>query len=221
MSCVICGGETKKTHKHKLFKTEIVSCSRCDFSFESNNNLSTTNTLLHQKQSVNSFGQNYRRNDYYIRVLKNIDKEIKINNLLEIGTPNNFDFLKKVNNSFNNIRIHSHDINKYEHPDYINFSTSKELFLRENIDIVFCIHVLEHIPTLELCEFVDFCKQVSKYFVFEVPLCENDKRIMESSTNPHYSFFSQKSIEALFGHGLEIHKDGKVIKFNNLDFKLY
>jgi hypothetical protein len=23
MSCVICGGETKKTHKHKLFKTEI------------------------------------------------------------------------------------------------------------------------------------------------------------------------------------------------------
>ena len=76
MSCVICGGETKKTHKHKLFKTEIVSCSRCDFSFESNNNLSTTNTLLHQKQSVNSFGQNYRRNDYYIRVLKKIDKEI-------------------------------------------------------------------------------------------------------------------------------------------------
>tara|TARA_R100001509_G_scaffold65560_1_gene36219 strand:+ start:22426 stop:23073 length:648 start_codon:yes stop_codon:yes gene_type:complete len=213
MKCPICESVTNNILKHKLIDCDILKCSNCYFTFVDCEGYSHEEISQHQKSHVSGFGNNLIRNDSYIKYLSKIN--ISINNLLEIGTPPNYDFLKKVNKNFPKISLYSHDIIKNELPNYIEFHENKETLLTKDIDILFCIHTLEHIPTNQLKDFVQFVKNVSKYFVFEVPYCKTKDRIVESSTNPHYSFFTEDSITNLFGD-VNITINNKIMKFTNI-----
>jgi len=214
MSCPICEStNVKNLTKHKLLGYDIEKCSNCNYVFVDTINFSHEKIYKDQVSKVTAFGFNYSRNDKYVKFLSDLD--IEINSVLEIGTPPNYDFLKKVHKKLPNILLYSHDIIKNTLPDYIKFYSEKKDLLKEDIDILFCIHTLEHIPTNQLIEFVNFSKNVSKYFVFEVPYCKTKERILESSINPHYSFFTEDSIKDLFGN-VKIKIENKVIKFTNI-----
>jgi len=222
MNCVLCGGETKNIYKHCLFKTNIDVCKICGYTFESEH-VTLNKNVIYNNQSNNSgtFGLNKQRNLYYVNILQNIKNKTNIKKLLEIGTPSNYDFLKRTNEKFKDIKIYSHDIIENTYPDYISFYKEKDSLLKENIDILFCIHTLEHIPVYEILDFVKFCESVCKYYVFEIPCCETKERILKSSTNPHYSFFSENIIRSIFKDKIEVSKNKTILKFNNLPFKLY
>jgi len=221
MKCPICNSKTEKNGIHKLFNTDILTCIQCGYSFEKEHLVNKNNTLSQQVDNSDSFGANKNRNSYYLKILLKIKESEKINNILEIGTPKDYDFLKKIHKSDSKIKIYSHDIIKNKYPEYINFYSNKEDLIKERIDLLFCIHTLEHIPAYHLKTFVDFCKIVSEKYIFEVPCCENRQRILKSSAQPHYSFFTEKSIKILFGEDHKFLKTNEVLKFNNLSLKIY
>lgn len=219
MNCPICNFKSKKMHiAHLCIKdAAIYHCDDCSYSYVECTDYNSDDIYHHQYNNAKKFGQNLKRNSDYLNYLISLNKTIKIKKLLEIGTPKNYDFLQKVNLIFkHNLTLYSYDLIQNDLPNYIKFFSNKDSLINQNIDIVFCIHTLEHIPVNQLTEFVDFIKSVSTYFVLEVPLCETSKRIVESSINPHYSFFTEKSIKKLFGHNININKFDKVLKFNNV-----
>lgn len=219
MSCPICDGEvTVLGIKHLDIKdAKIQMCDKCDYVYVNCDNYTIEDIYNHQNNHVENFGHNLQRNSSYLDYLINLSKTKTIKRLLEIGTPKNHDFLSKVNSTFgNSIKIYSYDIIENNLPNYINFFSDKNKIIEEDIDILFCIHTLEHIPSNQIVDFVNFCKKVSKYFIFEVPFCKTNERIIKSSTNPHYSFFTEKSIMKLFGD-VNIEIDNNRLKFNNLN----
>ena len=218
--CPICGNLANNSNiVHQMIGNNLFDCGSCSYRFVDCSKMTKKSMYKHQNLNSHSFGKNLQRNIEYLNLLTEVKKKKNIKRLLEIGTPKNYDFLKKVHNRFNtNIKLYSHDLLENKTPEFINFYSKKDELFEESIDILFCIHTLEHIPTNEIIEFINFCKKVSKYFVFEVPYCPTRERVMESTRNPHYSFFTEKSIEKLFGKKIDIHIRGKVIKFNNLRF---
>lgn len=220
LPCPICNKPPKKTNIiHEVINLSyLYYCKDCDYNFINCSKYSSNDIFKHQSDNSVYFGGNLERNDEYLDFLINIKAKYNINSILEIGTPSNYDFLKKVHNKFkSSILIYSYDIIKSDFPDYIKFYTNKNDILSKNIDILFCIHTLEHIPTNELIDFVEFCKKVSKFFVFEVPYCKDNEIIIESTGYPHYSFFTKKSIISLFSNNINIDMPtNRILKFNNL-----
>ena len=218
MNCPICNSHTYKLNiAHSCIKgSEIFKCDQCNYQFVDCVSYTPEDIYEHQFDNSDKFGGSRRRNRSYLKYLQSFKDELKIEKILEIGTPKDHDFLSRIHKQFgDSIKIYSYDIIDNQLPDYINFSKNKNNLIKENIDILFCIHTLEHIPSNELLEFVKFCKTVSKNMVFEVPLCETSDRILESATNPHYSFFTRKSIRKLFGN-MNTEVNGKVLKFDNI-----
>lgn len=221
MNCPLCKSNVKFFLKHKTFLSNVLRCDFCQYSFEQSHMEEKYDTLEQQINNSSSFGKNIKRNSYYANILNKISQNIKINKILEIGTPKDFDFLKRVRKNLPNLKIYSHDIIKNVFPNYIIFSSNRKDFYNKNIDITFCIHTLEHIPVHELKSFINFCKSISKYYIFEIPCCENYERTLKSTTQPHYSFFSEHSIKILFGNDIEVSKNENILKFNNLPFNIY
>lgn len=202
----------------RLIEEPILICNNCDYSFINCVIFSSEEIYKHQNSNQHRFGHNLERNNKYLNLLLEKRKDLKINKLLEIGTPRNHDFLSKVHEALvDKIKLYSYDLIKSDLPDYINFYNDKEKLLGEGIDILFCIHTLEHIPTDELLGFVEFCKNVSRYFVFEVPYCNTLQRVLESTTNPHYSFFTERAIKCLFGSDIQVMIGNKTIAFTNYE----
>ena len=218
ITCPICESKTIPKYKHKTFKTNINFCDKCNYHFETSN-IGASPEFIFKQQFENSknFGANKKRNNRYLDIISKLDKNYNINKILEIGTPKDFHFLKSINLKFKNKKLYSYDIIENNYPDYINFFKSKEKLLKENIDLLFCIHTLEHIPIDELIEFVNFCNKASKYYIFEVPCCESESRVMKSSTEPHYSFFSELSIKKIFKNKVYLNKNDKVIILSNIN----
>lgn len=222
IECPLCKREAfETTTRHALFKQNINKCISCEYAYFTFSNDADANKKSVQKDNSNSFGMNKARNEYYVKLFKKIDNRIDLSGIIEIGTPKDFNFLKRIHETRKDVDIYSHDILENNFPEYIKFSTSLDFFRHKQIDLLFCIHTLEHIPIDELVEFVKFCKNVFKFFIFEVPCCETEIRIQQSTTQPHYSFFTEKSIRRLFGDSIEVEKTEKILKFNNLPFKLY
>ena len=218
MRCPICNGDSTSTNfKHLNIKdADIFKCDNCDYHFVDCSNYTKSDIFNHQNSNVAKFGHNLNRNTDYLNYLIILKESIQIKKLLEIGTPRNYDFLSKVYSKFSDsIELHSYDVIENNLPKYIKFHSNKEELINSCIDIIFCIHTLEHIPTNELVEFVNFCKYSAKYLVFEVPYCKTSQRIKQSITAPHYSFFTEKSIKKLFGN-VNIKIIGNVLKFNNI-----
>jgi len=215
MNCVICNGSSFLYREHLLLKEEIYKCSSCFYHFVNCSNFNEKDIFDQQNNNSGSFGGNFSRNSKYLSLLK---KQTNIKSILEIGTPDNYGFLEMVFKEFGKtIEINSHDLIKNNFPSYINFYSNKDELLRKEIDLLFCIHTLEHIPTNHLLEFISFCKSVSKKYIFEVPCCETLTRVLKSSTQPHYSFFSELSLKVLFEEDLILNKTNEVIRFTNLE----
>lgn len=220
MNCPICNNHTHKlniTHK-TIKKANIFKCDKCDYQFVDCTKYTPKDIYKHQFDNSHKFGNNIKRNIYYLKRLQSLKDKLKINKVLEIGTPKNHDFLSRIHKQFgDSIKIYSYDVIDNVLPAYIHFYKDKNELIKQNIDVLFCIHTLEHIPSNELLEFVNFCKTISKNLIFEVPLCETNDRILESSTNPHYSFFTRKSIKKLFGEtNIVFEVDNKVLRFNSI-----
>lgn len=218
MNCPICNSHTHKlniTHI-TIQEANILKCDKCDYQFIDCINYTPQDIYKHQSDNSDTFGGNLGRNIKYLKYLESLKDKLKIKKVLEIGTPKNHDFLTRIHKKFgDSIKIYSYDILDNDLPDYIHFYKDKNELIKQNIDILFCIHTLEHIPSNELLEFVKLCKATSRNLIFEVPLCETNGRILESSTKPHYSFFTQKSIKKLFGN-VAMEVDNKVLRFNNI-----
>lgn len=220
--CPLCSSKfLKQSSTHLLFNTQLLYCNKCVYTFEKRHMLQSKDTLDQQLNNSETFGTNLKRNIFYIDLLRKIKSKVDVQGVLEIGTPKNYDFLSRIHHNFPELNLYSHDVIENEFPDYINFYKSKDLLLNRKIDILFCIHTLEHIPVYELVDFVEFAKKVATYFIFEIPCCENPTRVMHSSRQPHYSFFTEKSIRKLFGEEIEVYKNNDILLFNNFPQRLY
>lgn len=216
--CPVCDHEAISTNiRHQTIdNADILKCINCQYQYVDCENYSDSEIYAHQIKNAYKFGNNKRRNIEYVNKLKKTTTRINIKSLLEIGTPKNYNFLSRVYKEFGNkISLHSYDIIANNLPNYINFHSNKEELFDYNIDILFCIHTLEHIPSNKLLDFVDFCKKSSKYFFFEIPNCHSIQRIIESTINPHYSFFNKESLTALFGD-VNMETKEKIIQINNI-----
>lgn len=218
-TCPICKQEALKVNlQHRLINKPLLLCVPCNYHFVDCTIFKDDEILKHQNIGANFFGQNFNRNIWYLKYLISLEKRYQFSNILEIGTPKNFDFLKQIHDHFGpKYKLYSHDLIVNKFPIYINFQTDKQKLLSEDIDLLFCIHTLEHVPTTHLLEFVSFCKAVSTYFIFEVPRCETSNRILESSTMPHYSFFTVQTARTLFGDNIHTVELEKTLFFTNIE----
>lgn len=215
--CPICLKSSQFLINHKLLNHSIFKCDSCNYSFVDCSNFSKDTIISDQLKGKSTFGKNVNRNLYYLEKLQSILHSYEIKSLLEIGTPEDFGFLRNVHLKYPQIKLFSHDILKNDLPEYITFYESISHLNKNTFDLLFCIHTLEHIPTNQLIDFILICQKISKYFIFEVPHCPTLDRILESSNHtPHYSFFTKTSIFKLFGENLNVEIDKKVMRFSNL-----
>lgn len=195
MKCVICNSSCSKTIKHKLLGHQIYSCEKCTYQFVDTAEI--TKQEIAKEQKKGAFGLNFERNELYSNSLNRVKKEIKT--ILEIGTPQNYDLLKRIHDKHGDtFELYSHDLFKPDLPEYITFVENIYETGKEKFDLLLCIHTLEHIPTQELVDFVNICEKISVKYVFETPLCEKIEHVERSSQQPHYSFFSELSLTKLF-----------------------
>jgi hypothetical protein len=201
---------------HHFLNHEIFKCDSCNYSFVDCTNLCADIILKDQIKGSLTFGKNHSRNNYYLNRLHDIFLKYTIDSILEIGTPSDFNFLKLVHDAYPSIILFSHDIIINSLPDYITPIQSLRSIEDKKIDLLFCIHTLEHIPTSNLISFISECERVSKYFIFEVPNCPTLNRVKESSmSTPHYSFFTKQSLSKLFSQPLTFEVEEKIIRFKN------
>lgn len=228
MKCPICltdKNTVKTSIEHQVIPSaDVYECRSCEFTFVDCSVYSNEDTYKHQVDNSQYFGGNIDRNIEYVKIIKNIkSEESDIIKILEIGTPSNYDLLKRLHEEFEKeVKLYSYDIIENDFPDYINFYTDKTKLLEEGINLLICLHTLEHIPTNQMREFVEFTMAVSKHYLFEVPLCEEDEIIQESTGHPHYTFFSRESILKLYGKDINIETIGKrILRFNNIKNNQY
>jgi len=220
ITCPICNNETCDSKiTHTLLKVNILECESCDYKFVDCSSL--TDAEIGRQQDINSktFGTNKRRNTEYANLVHTLANLHHIKSVIEIGTPRDHDFLTKLHSLVgNSVSLHSHDILVHELPEYVIFHNDMNNI--PHIDLSLCIHTLEHIPPHKLIEFINNIKRISSDYVIEVPLCETEKRVIASSANPHYSFFTERSIKTLFGKDINIIKGNLTIKFSSKNIEL-
>lgn len=218
--CPICNKQSKKTNiLHRNIKDAIIyNCTYCNWHYVNCDMYSKNNIYNHQSSHVTQFGLRPDRNKLYLEQLKDIiyNKKMNVSKILEIGTPQNYDLLNIIHDEFNDtIEYHSYDLIKSDFPSFIKFHNTTELLYKENFDIIFAIHVMEHIPSYELIDFVNLTKKIAKYYIIEVPACPTEKRVSASSNNPHYLFFTLNTIHQLYDIKNCISIDN-IVKFNNI-----
>ncbi len=219
--CPLCDTLVEKDnigcYTHKDIGVDINKCDSCNYCFVDCAYYSSEDLYKHQSKHANRFGNNHGRSRKYLKFLEKHSKNINIESVLEIGTPKDTYFLKIINEKFGDSKkLFSHDLIQNKLPEYVEFVNELKDLERSPVDVLFCIHVLEHIPPHQVKSFVEQCKAACKYYVFEVPKCENKKRVLESSTNPHYSFFTPSSLKEIFGNNVEFIETQKTISLHNI-----
>ena len=219
LKCPICSNISSKTDIfHGICNDYIYECEPCEYHFIDCESFSSDDILRQQSENSQNFGMNFKRNELYLEIISDLISNSNISNILEIGTPSNYDLLKKLHNRFGNtIQLNSYDIIKSDLPDYIKFHDGSSFSGNEDFDLLVCLHTLEHIPTDELLHFVKLSKSISKYMLFEVPGSITKANIIKSLSNPHYSYFTSKALSNLFSkeYNYNTITDGS-IRFNNL-----
>ena len=206
MICKICRNrKLKNGPPHQLLKYKIWTCPKCNYSFVDTLSLSNDKIYQDQIKEAKKFGQNLSRNKEYVSFFKNNLYAQGSTKILEIGTPQNCDFLNQLHLNFkDNVQLYSHDLIENKLPSYVTFCKDLSKVKNNTFDVLFCIHTLEHIPTHFLMEFIENCKRISKHWVFEVPRCNETKEVSRSTVRPHYSFFSSHSLLRLFGNNIKL-----------------
>jgi hypothetical protein len=85
-----------------------------------------------------------------------------------------------------------------------------------------CLHTLEHIPSDEIIDFVNLCKNIGTYQIFEVPKISDLEMVSESQMHPHYSYFTEKTLSILFGteYNIQSRSNDRLLVIDNLKNKI-
>ena len=187
MKCYVCEETNLIDYfDHKEWKKKICKCNSCG-------HVALYNTIDNKKSS-GQFVTKSRANRY-IGYLKNVTFE----SILEIGTPDDLYFLKEIHKSHPNTKLYGFDKTA---PNYIDMISLGKSFKDDNdvttallnkltyYDIIYCTHVLEHVPNInKFIDIINYCK----YFIIEIP-CNNqgyfDNRHQLKRTAHHYQFFT-------------------------------
>lgn len=201
LKCIICKNNIykNKTYNHLEWNKKMIECNFCNHVF--------LDDSLNNKQESKFFNTNTVRANRYLNFIKNLS----FDSILEIGTPDDFYFLKKIYEINNKTKLYSFDIfEKKNKPNFIEiislnktFNDDKDItneFINKlkdkNFDLIYCTHVMEHIPNVEkFIQILNYCNN----FIFEIPVYNNEyfKNLKENkikTTSYHYQFFNKKNI---------------------------
>ena len=179
--CPICDKFTfNQTFLHRYWGAECLVCNGCGHGFMLDNR---------NGQDEKEHFSNQSRADYYLEVLLNYS----FSSVLDIGTTSDFYFLRKIHQQQPGIKTLGYDVHSHQTPEFV---TMVDRLGEDSVELVTCLHVLEHIPDVSavLQRILASCR----YFVFEVPNCTLLTHKEHSSREPHYHFFSEKSFRLLF-----------------------
>ncbi len=223
-SCPICSLEsTGSGLHHTICDIEILVCNDCGYHYIDCNEFNNSDILYHQESNSSYFGKNFKRNEEYSKIISDVISKTGISNILEIGTPFNYDLLRRLHEEHqNNISLNSYDIIEFDTPDYITLYTDRNVLLNLKFDLIVCLHTLEHIPTNEILDFIQLCKSISRYQIFEVPNCYDRDMILNSQEHPHYSYFTEKTLSKIFGieYNIQLRSDDRLLVIDNLKNKI-
>lgn len=198
--CAVCGSANlRPSFIHTNWYKRCWECRRCGHIslYDADNNALNDH-----------FSTNKPRADFYLEKLK----VLPFDSVLEIGTPKDFYFLTALHNTRSEIRKISYDIFSKPTPGFVE--TVKD-FEKASADLLYAIHVLEHIPDAR--EFVRKLPRICKKFIVEVPNCPEwyvrSVKRGYGKTAYHYHFFNAKSLGILFKgiHGVIEYRTSKVL----------
>ena len=222
--CPICNLESINSGlHHTICNSEILVCKECDYHYVDCSGFSPSDILNQQESNSNYFGKNFKRNEEYSEIISSLIINLGIKDILEIGTPLNYDLLRRIRESHQtDVNLSSYDIVEFDSPDYITLYTDKKDLLDLEFDLIVCLHTLEHIPSHEILDFIKLCKNISKYQIFEVPNCYGTDMILKSQEHPHYSYFTERTASKIFGieYNIQLRSDNRLLVVDNLKNKI-
>lgn len=203
-SCPICASQSlTEIFTHKIWRIPVLQCANCTHKFASK----------HMIQEEDIFNSNGERANLYASIVE----KIKPNTLLDVGTPADFYFLRKVHTLCPETKLLALDLYEKKHPEFISMIHA---FPQDGIQLTSAFHVLEHVQNP-----ISFVKDLcvcSQQFLIEIPNCHSLKRSRFSSYKPHTHFFNRDSMNCLMQQIVPTWKlierkgDGNPINFSQL-----
>ena len=202
LKCPVCYSEdiNKKILRHHEFKNNWWhECNTCNHIFT---------CFKEVYKSDKSFTTNKERANNYINYFK---KELvgKCNSIIEIGSANDFYFLKEIHKLDKNIKLFVNDSFDYSNdkrlPEFITFIKNLEDI--KKTEICYMSHSLEHIPDID--NFLNILSNKIKTFLIEIPISVNTewlikRRIRTKQSGWHYHYYTKNSL---------------IKKFNQFDYQ--
>lgn len=193
--CIICHGTSlKKWIVHMEWGQRMWRCTQCNhgaFYGEA--------PIIH-----NTFKTNIPRAEEHLKMIQ----KTQFISFLEVGTPDDFYFLKQLKKRRNNIHVYGYDIFYKSPPEGI---TMVKKFI--SVEYVYASHVIEHMKNPH--EFIRYLKNIPQFFL-EVPSTPSwyEFAVRKGKhTSQHYHFFSEKSWSILLeGLSCEVKLNTKIIK---------
>jgi hypothetical protein len=183
VKCVICDSpNTYEAFNHTYWEKPVHLCRTCGHSA-----LYYDETVLHDETDYSS--NQFRASKY----LKQI-KDLEIDSLLEVGPTHDFFLANQYHRNHVDVKLYYHDIVELNPPPWVK----KIETLEGQYDLTLALHVLEHVR--DPFEFVDMIDKISKYFIIEVPNCDEMGHKIRTTNQGHYHGYSWVSFQQLFSY---------------------